>query len=146
MLNPPGLSGEPLKRMFMDAYAVGFLYMFRHGWSVPMLHTMATILVQITAIRPVTPYHLVYCLMRDKPPDLILSSLLKKIYILPLTEVVTLNLRDMLLTEETAKIPVASNPADKSFICAKHHDFNDQVGDDVWQRGNNNGFSSWEDE
>lgn len=66
--------------MFMDAYAVGFLYMFRHGWSVPMLHTMATILVQITAIRPVTPYHLVYCLMRDKPPDLILSSLLK-IYI-----------------------------------------------------------------
>ena len=88
----------------------------------------------------------VYCLMRDKPPDLILSSLLKKIYILPLTEVVTLNLRDMLLTEETAKIPVASNPADKSFICAKHHDFNDNVGDDVWQRGNNNGFSSWEDE
>ena len=130
MLNPPGLSGEPLKRMFMDAYAVGFLYMFRHGWSVPMLHTMATILVPITAIRPVAPYHLVYCLMRDKPPDLILSSLLKKIYILPLTEVVTLNLRDMLLTEETAKIPVASNPAE----------------DDVWQRGNNNGFSSWEDE
>ena len=80
MLNPPGLSGEPLKRMFMDAYAVGFLYMFRHGWSVPMLHTMATILVPITAIRPVAPYHLVYCLMRDKPPALILSSLLK-IYI-----------------------------------------------------------------
>ena len=64
----------------MDAYAVGFLYMFCPGWSVPMLHTMATILVQLTAIRPVAPYHLVYCLMRDKPPDLILSSLLK-IYI-----------------------------------------------------------------
>ena len=52
----------------------------------------------------------------------------------------------MLLTEQAAEIPVASNPADKSIICAKHHDFNDQVVDDVWQRGNNNGFSSWEDE
>ena len=71
---------------------------------------------------------------------------MKKIYILPLTEVVTLNLRDMLLTEQNAEIPVASNNADDSIVYAKHHDFNDNVGDDVWQRGNNNGFSSWEDE
>lgn len=70
---------------------------------------------------------------------------MKKIYVLPLTEVVTLNLRDMLLTEQT-EIPVGSNKADDSMVYAKHHDFNDQVGDDVWQRGNNNGFSSWEDE
>jgi len=71
---------------------------------------------------------------------------MKKIYVLPLTEVVTLNLRDMLLTEQNAEIPVGSNPADSSIVFAKHHDFNDNVGDDVWQRGNNNGFSSWEDE
>lgn len=71
---------------------------------------------------------------------------MKKIYKQPLAEVVKLNLKDSVMTEENAEIPVGSASADNSIVFAKHHDFNDNVGDDVWQRGNNNGFSSWEDE
>lgn len=71
---------------------------------------------------------------------------MKKIYKQPQTEVVILNLKGTVMTEEKAEIPVASNPADNSIVFAKRHGFDDNVGDDVWQRGNNNGFKSWEDE
>lgn len=71
---------------------------------------------------------------------------MKKIYKQPQTEVVKLNLKDSVMMEQNTKIPVGSTPADDSIVFAKGHNFGDNVGEDVWQRGNNNGFKSWEDE
>jgi hypothetical protein len=48
-----------------DTCAVGDLYACFSDWSVPMFQVMSTVFVQVSTISLVTPYHLVYSLMRD---------------------------------------------------------------------------------
>src|SRR5574344_1800366 len=54
-----------LLRPFPDTCAVGDLYACFTDWSVPMFQVMSTVFVQFSTIGLVTPYHLVYSLMRN---------------------------------------------------------------------------------
>src|SRR5574344_1364651 len=54
-----------LFRPFPDTCTVGYLYARFSDWPAPMSQMMPTVLIQVSAIGLVIPYHLVYSLMRD---------------------------------------------------------------------------------
>ena len=54
-----------LLRPFMDTCAVGYLYAGISDQSTSMFQMVLTVLVHVSTISLVTPYHLVYSLMRD---------------------------------------------------------------------------------
>lgn len=69
---------------------------------------------------------------------------MKKQYIKPSSEKIVLSGETDIMDQGPL---VSSKTAKKNAIVfAKGHNFGDNVGEDVWQRGDNNGFKSWEDE
>lgn len=72
---------------------------------------------------------------------------MKKQYIKPSSEKIVLSGETDIMDQVGQGPLISSKTAKKNAVVyAKHHGFDDNVGDDVWQRGNNNGFKSWEDE